>query len=617
MPSTHKIETAGSSKSKSKALTTNSRDVAPDASLSTAGSGVTLDASEVMRAMLAARPAVGGPDEPDGSDDDEASSGSAEDNGSDHEELSAKEGAAVIDEDDEEDDDQPGPSTRPSPPPSRVPAASTSRVVLSRTADVKGKSKSVFDAAPKPSAETTFESLGLSRPVIMALAAMRITKPTEIQAACVGQIMGGRDCIGGAKTGSGKTMAFALPILERIARDPFGVYAVVLTPTRELAYQLTEQFLAIGRPLGLTTTTIVGGMDTLAQARALALRPHVVIATPGRLVDLLRSDPHGPNPLVRVRVLVLDEADRMLTPTFAPELAFLFDKIPKTRQTCLFTATISDAIMALAEREPALGKQRPFVYRVESDTLTVDRLKQQYLFIPSQIRDSYLYYLLLHPPSSIDIALRSESVKPASKPAKKSKDKRKADDVDDDPTPFIPSTIIFAQRCASAHLLHLLLNTLDIPAVALHSHLTQPQRLRSLARFRAREVPVLVTTDVGSRGLDIPEVAMVINWDCPRRADDYVHRVGRTARAGRGGVAVTVVTERDVELVQKIEEEVKVKLEELELPEEDVLENLNKVSLARRMATMEMHDSGFGERQATNKAKAIKRARRDAAIRDA
>jgi hypothetical protein len=142
------------------------------------------------------------------------------------------------------------------------------------------------------------------------------------------------------------------------------------------------------------------------------------------------------------------------------------------------------------------------------------------------------------------------------------------------------------QRCATAHLLHLLLEELEIPSVPLHSHLTQPQRLESLARFRAREVPVLVTTDVGSRGLDIPQVAMVVNWDCPRRADDYVHRVGRTARAGRGGVAVTIVTERDVELVKSIEDEIKVTLQELALPEETVLENLNKVSVARRVATM-------------------------------
>jgi ATP-dependent RNA helicase DDX49/DBP8 len=222
-----------------------------------------------------------------------------------------------------------------------------------------------------------------------------------------------------------------------------------------------------------------------------------------------------------------------------------------------------------------------------TSTMTVSGLKQKYLFIPSQIRDPYLYHLLLNPPSEIDVALRAQP-KPKEEPQKKkyNKHKRPRSESPEDTSPLIPSTIIFTQRCATAHLLHLLLNSLEIESVPLHSHLTQPQRLLSLARFRNKEVPVLVTTDVGSRGLDIPEVAMVINWDCPRRSDDYIHRVGRTARAGRGGVAVTIVTERDVELVQVIEKDIGVELVEMELPEETVLEKMNQVSLARRMATM-------------------------------
>ena len=223
-------------------------------------------------------------------------------------------------------------------------------------------------------------------------------------------------------------------------------------------------------------------------------------------------------------------------------------------------------------------------------TLTVAGLKQKYLFIPSQVRDPYLLYLLQHPPDDIDSVLRAQPQKEKlmgpQKSKKPKKKRRPVPDEEEERTPSIPSTIIFTQRCATAHLLHLLLNSLDIPSVPLHSHLTQPQRLQSLARFRAREIPVLVTTDVGSRGLDIPQVAMVVNWDCPRRSDDYVHRVGRTARAGRGGVAVTIVTERDVELVKMIEDQVGATMVELELPEEKVLEKFNAVSLARRMATM-------------------------------
>ncbi|RXK34922.1 ATP-dependent RNA helicase DBP8 [Tremella mesenterica] len=465
---------------------------------------------------------------------------------------------------------------------------------------------------PVTTTRTSFESLGLSKPLISALATINIRHPTEIQSACISPMMSGRDVIGGAKTGSGKTLAFALPIVERIARDPFGVWAVILTPTRELAYQLSEQFLVVGRPLGLTTITVVGGMDMLQQAKELETRPHVVVATPGRLCDLLRSDGMSTGKLSRVKTLVLDEADRLLTPTFAPDLAYLFAQMPTKRQTCLFTATVSEAIMNLAKRPPTSGKQPPFVYRVKSDTLTVTNLKQKYLFIPSQVRDPYLYHLLLNPPSDIDTALRASPIKVKSvSESRKRKSRPKDEDEAQEPTVHIPSTIIFTQRCATAHLLHLLLNSLDLPSVPLHSRLSQPQRLLSLSRFKAGEVPILVTTDVGSRGLDIPEVAMVINWDCPRRSDDYVHRVGRTARAGRGGVAVTIVTERDVELVKMIEDEIGVRMAELTLPEETVLEKLNQVSLARRMATMEMHDSGFGDRQATNKAKQIKRQRRD------
>ncbi|WVW83899.1 ATP-dependent RNA helicase DBP8 [Kwoniella bestiolae CBS 10118] len=595
--------------------------------------GIVLDQNEVLKAMMAAQKGKGkevvSDEEDDESDyqsenEDESENGDqgSESEGSSssvHRQAGVKRSRKSVDEDgSESEEDAPvQPSNTASTSrinlPSRTSTALNGKLPQSTT---KADPSAAFSANPKPSSDTSFASLGLSQPLITALASINIRKPTEIQAACVGPILSGRDCIGGAKTGSGKTMAFALPIVERIARDPYGVWAVVLTPTRELAYQLSEQFLVVGKPLGLTTATIVGGMDMMTQAQQLEARPHIIVATPGRLCDLLRSDGMSQGKLSRVRTLVLDEADRLLTPTFAPELAYLFSQIPPKRQTCLFTATVSEAIMELANKPPPQGKEKPFVYRVESDTLTVSRLKQKYLFIPSQIRDPYLLYLLQHPPEDIDIALRADPKKKSqdSEPRqKKGKHAKRKIMEEEDENDNIPSTIIFTQRCATAHLLHLLLNQLEIPSVALHSHLTQPQRLLSLARFRAQEVKVLVTTDVGSRGLDIPEVAMVVNWDCPRRSDDYIHRVGRTARAGRGGVAITVVTERDVELVKMIEDDVKVKLQELSLPEETVLESMNKVALARRMATMEMHDSGFGERQAINKAKAVKRMKRDKA----
>ena len=299
----------------------------------------------------------------------------------------------------------------------------------------------------------------------------------------------------------------------------------------------------------------------MQQARDLRNRPHVVVATPGRLHDLLKNCAGDDWDLSRVKVVVsllafmmpvkmltllrqvLDEADRLLTPSFAPDLKYLFDNMPDNRQTCLFTATISEGIEALAAKPPRSGKQKPFIHRVESDTKTVANLRQEYLFVPSFVKETHLHYLLTHPPKEINHLRRKAK-------------QRDDDDEADGDARYIPSTIIFTQRCATAHLVHLMLQELDIPSVPLHSHLSQPERLQSLTRFRAGGVPVLVTTDVGSRGLDIPEVALVLNYDCPRASDDYIHRVGRTARAGRGGLAITFVTERDTELVKGIEDAV-------------------------------------------------------------
>ncbi|KAL1738715.1 P-loop containing nucleoside triphosphate hydrolase protein [Schizophyllum fasciatum] len=435
---------------------------------------------------------------------------------------------------------------------------------------------------------------------------MSIRAPTEIQAACVPPLLAGRDCIGNAKTGSGKTIAFALPILQKLFVDPFGIFALVLTPTRELAFQIAEQFAVLGAPLSVRTAVIVGGMDFVAQAIELGQRPHVVVATPGRIVDHLKSS-GGEWDLSRVRMLVLDEADRLLTSTFTPELSYLFGVLPKDRQTCLFTATLTDAIEKLADAPPRPGKQKPVIHRMKESVETVATLKQYYILVPSHVREAYLFYLLSHPPETT-LALRRTPPETA-----KRKPKKAAALGDAEAPPPPPPTIIFCHKPRTAAYLTLLLQTLGIRSTALHSRLTQRERLASLGLFRAAVVPVLVSTDVGARGLDISDVALVVNWDVPVEAEEYTHRVGRTARAGRHGVAVSFVTERDEERVLKVEERIKTKLEELVLPEEGVLEKLNAVSTAKRLANMELHDSNFGKREEIHRAKAAKRRRDEGA----
>ncbi|KAF5388261.1 hypothetical protein D9615_000362 [Tricholomella constricta] len=453
------------------------------------------------------------------------------------------------------------------------------------------KRKPFKSHAPPP---VSFASLGISAQLEVALSSMSIRDPTEVQTACIPPLLAGRDCIGNAKTGSGKTIAFALPILQKLSIDPYGIFALVLTPTR----LISEQFVVLGASLSIRTAVVVGGMDMMTQALELGNRPHVVIATPGRIVDHLRST-SGEWDLSRV----LDEADRLLTPTFAEELGHLFKVLPQNRQTCLFTATLTPSIEALAAAPPRSGKQKPFIHRMSEGVETVSTLVQNYILVPSHVREAYLYHLLCNPPESI-IHLRRgppESVKFKAKGQKKEK-KRSANDEDDEPEQP-PPTIIFCARARTAAYLTNLLQSLSIRSTALHSRMTQRERLSSLSVFRASIVPVLISTDVGARGLDIEEVGMVVNWDMPREAEEYTHRVGRTARAGRGGLAVSFVTERDEERVLRIEERIKTKLVEMTLPEAKVLEKLNKVSTAKRVAKMELHDSNFGKREEIHKLK--------------
>ncbi|KAF9055122.1 DEAD-domain-containing protein [Hymenopellis radicata] len=469
------------------------------------------------------------------------------------------------------------------------------------------KSKTTYKApseAPKSRQPTSFADLGISAPLKTALERMSIRLPTEVQSACIPVLLAaGRDCIGNAKTGSGKTIAFAIPILQKLSVDPYGIFALVLTPTRELAFQISEQFAVLGAPLNIRTSVIVGGMDMMSQSLELGNRPHVVVATPGRLVDHLNSST-GEWDLSRIKFLVLDEADRLLTPTFAPELARLFSVLPRLRQTCLFTATITESIENIAAATPQPGKQKPFIHRMTETIETVSTLKQLYLLVPSHVRESYLFYLLCNPPEET-LSMRRAPPEPAerSRKAQKNRHEKKKATTEDELPEQPPPTIIFCNRPRTAAYLTLVLKTLSIRSTALHSRLTQRERLSSLSLFRSSVVPVLISTDVGGRGLDIEDVAMVINWDIPQEPEEYTHRVGRTARAGKSGVAISFVTERDEERVLKIEGRINTKLLEMTLPESKVLANLNAVSTAKRLANMELHDTNFGKREQVNQAK--------------
>jgi ATP-dependent RNA helicase DDX49/DBP8 len=371
---------------------------------------------------------------------------------------------------------------------------------------------------------------------------MAIQSPTEIQKACIPEILKGRDCIGGSRTGTGKTVAFAVPILQTWAQDPFGIYAVVLTPTRELALQIYEQFQALGTPQNLKTVLITGGVDMRSQAVALSKRPHIVVATPGRLADhIMNSGKDTTIGLTRAKVVVLDEADRLLAPgagSMLPDLNTCLSALPSSasRLTLLFTATITPEVRALKELPRPDDRPPIFV----SEIADLSDLSVTASILPSTLSQTYLQVPMTHKDAFLHVLLSTPSFTRSPQ----------------------PSVIIFVNRTATADILHRTLLQLSHPVTALHSDLAQSQRNRNLSDFRAQKARILIATDVASRGLDVPEVNFVINYDVPRNPTDYVHRVGRTARAGREGTSVTFVGQRDVSLILAIEEYVGDKMAE-------------------------------------------------------
>ena len=420
-------------------------------------------------------------------------------------------------------------SEDPHPPLSRIKARA-----LGNTANsVSDISHSVVSNGKLVDENASFAALNVAPWLIASLAAMAVTRPTGIQKGCIPEILRGKDVIGGSRTGSGKTIAFTVPILQKWAEDPVGIFAVVLTPTRELALQILEQVKAISAPQSLKAVLVTGGVEMRPQAIALSQRPHVVIATPGRLADhILTSGKDVILGLRRTRIVVLDEADRLLASgsgSMLPDVETCLSALPPSqeRQTCLFTATLTAEVMALKSLPRAKGRPPISICEVDAAEIAVPAtLHQTYLQVPLTYREAYLHVLLLTPLNA----------------AKK-------------------SVIIFCNRTATANLLERLLRLLEHRVTSLHSLLPQQDRTSNLARFRASAARILVATDVASRGLDIPEVDLVINYDVPRNPDDYIHRVGRTARAGRKGDAITMVGQRDVTLFLGIEARVGRKME--------------------------------------------------------
>ncbi|VEN57329.1 unnamed protein product [Callosobruchus maculatus] len=306
-------------------------------------------------------------------------------------------------------------------------------------------------------------------------------------------------------------------------------------------------------------------MDMVEQGIQLSKRPHIVIATPGRLADHLESC--NTFSLSKIQFLVLDEADRLLSGQFDKQIKTIFEALPKQRQNLFFSATITDALEKLKEAT----KTEVFIYEAtsQSDVVTVEELDQQYVLCPKDVRDAYLVQTVRE--------FRGIDTK--------------------------GNIIIFTNTCKTCQIISMTLGELGFENVALHSMLPQTQRLAALARFKSNTVKILIATDVASRGLDIPTVALVINHMLPKVPKEYIHRVGRTARAGRLGKAISLVTPYDIKLLQNIEDHIHVKLKEMKVDDAEVGKIFAQVSLTKSESHLRLDETDFYEKSLINKRK--------------
>jgi ATP-dependent RNA helicase DDX49/DBP8 len=460
----------------------------------------------------------------------------------------------------------------------------------------------------------SFSQLGISSWLITTLSKLKIITPTDIQYKAIPSILKGHNVIARAKTGSGKTAAFALPILEQFSHDPYGIYALVLTPTRELALQIQEQFNIFGGPVGLKTLTVMGGVDMIRQAQELEDRPHIVIATPGRLSDLLVRGSVENFGAKYLKFLVLDEADRLFEECFLPFLDTILDHIPSigNRQTILVSATLSVELLQSQINHPLytkLIKSPVYHSSANEDDNVVKKLTQSYCFFPLAVKEAHIVYLLqfastLKQTGSDDLDVDTDhknlsfAQQKNKKNAQKNKKKRDGDEEPlappveqvPHPTRHHQSCIIFTRTVQTAKFLALFLTEMGIPNVALHSQVKQAQRIANLTSFRNSYSKVLVATDIAARGLDIPQVTLVINYDLPFTYQDYIHRVGRTARANRHGLALTLVTQYDIAKLQQLEESVGITLGEFKCDEGVVIKNLKTINEKKKYVQVIMEE---------------------------
>src|SRR5688572_13967081 len=367
---------------------------------------------------------------------------------------------------------------------------------------------------------TDFTSLNLREELVQAITGLGYSEPTPIQIAIIPIMLKGADVIGQAQTGTGKTAAFALPILHHFTPQRH-VQGLILAPTRELALQVADSMTEYGKHLNVRVLAVYGGQPYGPQISRLNRGVDIVVGTPGRLLDLIERKALN---IKHVRILVLDEADEMLNMGFLEDVEKILSETPAERQTALFSATMPPRVRSLANR----FMREPQHVNIKRDTLTLASTEQRYYFVHENDKTNALTRLFETEP--------------------------------------IKSALIFARTRAETAILANELVVRGIPAEAIHGDLDQNARERVLGRFRANQLKVLVATDVAARGLDIEDISHVFNYHLPDDAEVYVHRIGRTGRAGKTGVAITLLSPREKRRLREVEALTKQPIKKMELP---------------------------------------------------
>lgn len=370
-----------------------------------------------------------------------------------------------------------------------------------------------------------FTLIGLSDPLVRGILATGYTAPTEIQLKAIPAAIAGRDIIGCAQTGTGKTAAFVLPILNRLSHERFGgkrvVKALILTPTRELAVQVEQCIRDYGQFLKLRTLAVYGGISIGNQLNSLLHGVDIVVATPGRLMDHMQR---GSIKFKDLEVLVLDEADRMLDMGFVRDVRKIVRALPHKRQTLLFSATISREVKVLAKEI----QQNPVMIQIGRERNPIETITQHLYAVNKDAKMELLLHMLK--------------------------------------TTHMYSVLVFSRTKYGADKISRKLAKANIPAVAIHSNRTQNQRQRALDGFKGGKYQVMVATDIASRGIDVDGITHVVNYDVPCYAEDYLHRIGRTGRATALGDAITFVSPDEMKKLRRIEKFISRKLQPKNYP---------------------------------------------------